>query len=180
MTQEWDIYKQRELLMLDTRQKILEAIYRKPGLHFRELARITGLATGQLEYHTYKMAKAGLIRVEKDGKYTRFYPPIEYGESVEKVLRALNRPRTKEILEYLAENDCTTTDELAAFVGVSNAAILWHLKRLQEEEIVEQGHIERKPCYRLRNPDATRRALEIHREGLLDELAKKLAEMWVW
>ncbi len=180
MRADWDIYQQRELLLLDTRQKILEAVYKKPGIHFRELARFTGLATGQLEYHTYKMEKAGLIRSEKDGKYTRFYPPIEYGEAVEQILRALHRPRTKEILEYLVENECATTDELSKLLELSASAILWHLKRLENEGIVEANDQNRRKCYALRNKDAAIRALQIYRGGLLDELSKKLAEMWMW
>ncbi len=180
MTENWDIYQQRSLLLLDTRQKILEAIYRKPGIHFRELARMTGLATGQLEYHTYRMEKAGLIRSEKDGKYTRFYPPIEYGDSVENVLRALNRPRTKEILEFLVENECATTEDLAKYLNLSASAITWHMKRLEEEDIVKTERRGKKKCYRANRPEAVARALQIHRDGLLDELAKKLAEMWLW
>jgi len=180
MTENWDVYQQRELLLLDTRRKILEVIYRKPGIHFRELARKTGLATGQLEYHTYRMKRAGLIRSEKDGKYTRFYPPIDYGETVERIIRVLNRPRTKEILEYMVEKECATTEDIAKLLELSPSAIIWHLKRLEKDGIVATGNKNNKKCYTLKNKDATIRALQIHREGLLDELAKKLAEMWLW
>jgi predicted transcriptional regulator len=178
--QDWDIYEQRELLLLDTRQRILEAIYKKPGLHFRELARATGLATGQLEYHLYRLEKAGLIHSEKDGKYTRYYPPLEYSDDVKQILKLLNRPRVKEIVEYLAENECATVDELEKVVGLARSSVVWHLKRLEEYGIVLQKKGKYSKRYTLKNIPAAIQALKIHREGLLDTLAKRLAEMWEW
>ncbi len=180
MSTEWDIYQQRELLLLETRQKILEAVYRKPGLHFRELARITGLATGQLEYHLYKLEKAGLLRAEKDGKYTRYYPPVDLEDRVEKVLKMLNRPRVREILEYLLENSHADASAISKFLGVSPSAATWHLKNLVSEGVLLENRNGSRKLFEIRDPEAVLEALRIHREGMLDVLAKKLAEMWAW
>ncbi|NPA76431.1 MAG: winged helix-turn-helix transcriptional regulator [Candidatus Diapherotrites archaeon] len=180
MTNNWDLYEQRELLLLDTRQRILEAIYRKPGLHFRELARATGLATGQLEYHIYRLEKAGLIRAEKDGKYTRYYPPMDYEESVKEVLKLLNRPRVKEILEFVAENEPARTEDISKYVGLSQSATLWHLRKLVDAGVLAESKDGREKRYSLTNRSAVLQALKIHKDGLLDELARKLAEMWEW
>ena len=46
-----------EALALEVRRKIYEEIKASPGLHFRELQRRVGLATGSLQYHLDYLAK---------------------------------------------------------------------------------------------------------------------------
>ncbi len=175
----WSVDEQRELLLLDTRRKILEAIYRHPGVHFRELERLTGLATGQLEYHLDKLMKAGLVEAEEDGRYVRYFP-TEASEEIRTILTLARRPTVSEILAYLLENGEATGDELRRAVGVSASAITWHMKRLVDAGVVTKLPMGRKVVYRLRNPEAVARALEIQEHGLLDILADRLARMWEW
>lgn len=56
------------------RSMILEKVQESPGLHFRELQRVVGCATGQLQYHLYQLETAGQIYQKKDGKKVRFFP----------------------------------------------------------------------------------------------------------
>lgn len=56
------------------RSMIMEKIRGSPGLHFRELQRVVGCATGQLQYHLYQLETAGQIYQKKDGKKVRFFP----------------------------------------------------------------------------------------------------------
>jgi len=177
----WDIDTQRELLLLGTRQKILEVIYTHPGIHFRELERKTNLATGQLEYHLDRLRKAGLITSEKDGRYTRFYPVVEgEEEEVQRILKHLYRSKVREIILYILENGTATAEELRSITGMSPSALSWHMKRLLDDGIVKKKTLARKAVYTLKNPEAAKKALTIHHEGLMDKLADKLAEMWEW
>ncbi len=176
----WDLDEQRRLLLLDTRQQILEAIYRKPGIHFRELERATGLATGQLEYHLDRMIRAGLIVEQRDGRYTRYYPPMEERDGVLKVLQYLHREKVRMILTYLVENRTASAEELREIAELSPSALTWHMNRLIEAGIVEKVSAGKRAEYRLKKPEIVARALQIHREGMLDRLADRLAELWEW
>ncbi len=175
----WSIDEQRELLLLDTRKKIRETVYRHPGIHFRELERMTGLATGQLEYHLDKLIKAELIEAEEDGRYVRYFPS-EASEGIKRVLILARRPTVSEILAYLLENGEATGDELRKVIGVSASAITWHMKRLVDAGVVEKSPMGRKVVYRLIDPELVARALEIQDHGLLDVLSDRLARMWEW
>ncbi|MCL4438814.1 MAG: hypothetical protein M1616_05575 [Candidatus Thermoplasmatota archaeon] len=57
-----------------TRLLILDKIKENPGIHFRELQRVVSCATGQLQYHLYRMETSGDIYSRKDGRTVRYFP----------------------------------------------------------------------------------------------------------
>ncbi|WP_075057464.1 winged helix-turn-helix transcriptional regulator [Thermogymnomonas acidicola] len=62
------------------REDISEAIRKNPGIHFRELQRMLGLAVGQLEYHLYRLeVEGGRIFSRQDGRYRRYFPGGDEG-----------------------------------------------------------------------------------------------------
>ncbi len=87
-------------LSLDTRQKIYNVLKDSPGLHFREIQRRTGLATGSLQYHLDYLVKKHLVRQVKEKKFTRFYL-IREEQVEEKEMAALRPESTRKIIIYL-------------------------------------------------------------------------------
>jgi len=94
----------------DTRTDLLSIIQENPGLHFRELQRRSGLATGQLEYHLYQLEKDVKISKRRDGKLLRYFSNIS-GNQEERVIVYFLRNRVSReiILDCLAHEDRAST-----------------------------------------------------------------------
>lgn len=82
----------------DIREELLSTINENPGLHFRELQRRSGMATGQLEYHLYQLEREQRVFKRKDGKMIRYFSN-ESGNELERIIVYYLRNRvSREIL----------------------------------------------------------------------------------
>lgn len=104
------------------RRRIAELVMQNPGVTFSELARLAGIAPGQLTHHARMLEKAGVVFSSPDGQTRRFFhvgagrlapiPPL-----AERALQLLReRPRR--------------ASELARDLGVSRQALHYHVKHL--------------------------------------------------
>jgi predicted transcriptional regulator len=60
--------------IMSTPEFLLARIEREPGIRYRELMRLTGLANGVLTYHLQALENARKIRVERRPRSTHYYP----------------------------------------------------------------------------------------------------------
>ena len=92
-----------EILSLETRKKLYNTVNNFPGLHFREIQRRTGLATGELKYHLNFLEGNKIISSRKEGEMLRFYP-LGLADSEKKLLGLLRQQHLREILLFLLTN----------------------------------------------------------------------------
>ncbi|MGP6220718.1 winged helix-turn-helix transcriptional regulator [Caldiplasma sukawensis] len=85
----------------DTRSYILKLIKENPGIHFREMVRVSGLSVGQLEYHLYKMEKNLQISVRKDGKFKRYFPAESDDQILNSISFYLKNKESRSLLFYI-------------------------------------------------------------------------------
>ena len=107
------------------RRRITELVQEDPGISFSELARLAGIAPGQLTHHARMLEKAGVVFSSPDGQTRRFFhvgagrlasvPPLSQ--------RALDRLRVGP----------RRASDLAKDLGVSRQALHYHLKHLVAE-----------------------------------------------
>ena len=62
------------LLANASARTILDAVKERPGLIQRDLGRLLGLSPGTVAWHVERLAEAGLIIKEEDGRVVRYYP----------------------------------------------------------------------------------------------------------
>lgn len=55
-------------LQNERRKKIYEAVLGSPGIHMRELQRLTGIRWGALQYHAGVLVQEGLLTAARSGK----------------------------------------------------------------------------------------------------------------
>ncbi len=53
---------------------LVKHIDQTPGIRYRELLRLTGLANGVLTYHLSALERANMIKVNRESRITRYYP----------------------------------------------------------------------------------------------------------
>lgn len=58
----------------ENRKKIIASILQEPGIHNSELLRQCNLQKGQLQWHLYVLTQYGIIKKEKVGQFSVFFP----------------------------------------------------------------------------------------------------------
>ena len=170
--------KKKEALELDARRKIYDVVRKFAGSHFREIERKSNLSAGSVKYHLSYLAHHGLIKEEKDGNNIRYFP-IEF-KSESKLLLGLLRQKTIRdiILFILTHNDCNH-EHIVKSVNISPSTVSWHLKKLEDDKIVEFIKRGRKRFYNiLIDKEEIINLLITYQESFLDSIVDRVIEMW--
>ncbi len=171
---------EKEPLALESRKKVYSAIERAPGLHFRELQRRTKLAVGALQYHLEVLEKAHLVKRTKKGKFVRYYsirkPVKDEGEEIMSLLR--QEVVRKIIIFLLSRKRAPANSIIARAVELSASTCTFHLKKLEEQGLVERRKSKKKTLIYLKEPNRIANLLSVYKKSFLDELVDNFVEVW--
>jgi DNA-binding IclR family transcriptional regulator len=117
------------------RQAILRAIEEHPGSHLRALERLLPFSLGALRHHLRKLEEAGLIRVEFDLRFKRYYPQAMTQEFRE-TCAALRQRQMRRIMVLLLSNPGASTREISATLGVGRSSRGSYLLRLRRRGVL--------------------------------------------
>ncbi|AJF59563.1 MAG: winged helix-turn-helix transcriptional regulator [Candidatus Diapherotrites archaeon] len=166
-----------EALELEVRNKIYGLLKESPGLHFREIQRRTGMATGSLQYHLDYLQRRHLVKQVKDTKFTRFYL-IREGFEEEKEMSLLRQGSLRKIVLFLLTHKKGNNRQISKAIGLSPSTTSWHLNRLFSEGLVQKKKRGRKTFFSLVDPERVARLLVGYRKSFLDEMVDGFAEIW--
>lgn len=158
----------------DTKEALLQRILQHPGIRYRELMRLTGLANGVLAYHLSSLERSDLVRVDRKSRMTRYYPlSVSDDESV--VLKYVRHEPVRKILLFIFDHELCTFSEIVEYTGRAPSTISLHLKRLKEDGIVIVRYGEYH-LYRLADKELVANVLSKYRPGFVDRLVDSYAE----
>ena len=169
---------EKKVLELEARRKIYDVVRKFAGSHFREIKRKSRLSTGSIKYHLNYLTKHGLIKEERDGNNLRYYPK-EFGSENKKLLGLLRQKSIRKIILFiLTHNDCNH-EQIVQFVGLSPSTVSWHLKKLEESNIIGFKKQGRKTAYNvLIDKEKIINLLIIYKESFLDSAVDRVIDMW--
>ena len=165
-------------LELEVRGEIFKCLSKSPGLHFRELQRRTGLATGSLQYHIDYLKKKGLITEQKSWDYSRFYPTKELSEKEQEIMSSLRQKNVRKLLIFLLKNPGSNHGQIQKNLGLSPSTVSWYLKRSVESGILHQEKKGRQSHFYITDPETMIKILITYRESFLDKLLDMFIEGW--
>ncbi|HLC93123.1 MAG TPA: winged helix-turn-helix transcriptional regulator [archaeon] len=164
-------------LQLDIRKKIYNTIKRNPGLHFRELQRRVGIATGALQYHLDFLVKRHLLKTEKETKFMRYYLVRQDFEDTE-LMSLLRQESMRKIIVFLTQKRFATNTTISSGVALSPSTTSWHLDKLSESGIVEKAKRGRRTYFKVADKDRVATLLVDYRRSFLDEMVDNFVEVW--
>jgi len=166
-----------EAMVLSPRDKIYATISKNPGLHFREVQRRTDIATGALQYHLDYLKKKNLIREQKEGKFSRFYPIG--GEQVnETLMNLLRQESVRKIVLFLMNRRKATLQNISKEIGLSPSTTNFHLQKLLVAQVVLQKTQNGKTYFSLKDKDPIMEVLYNYKETFLDTLVDNFVDLW--
>jgi predicted transcriptional regulator len=157
--------------------QIIDVIEKNPGIKFREIMRETGMKNGVLSYHTRKLEKIGVVKVERSPRQTRFYPlGVTNEESV--LIKSLRQETPRQILLSLLNAEELTFNKIVEKLKKSPSTVSTYLSQLLEDEIVEFKIIELKKIYRIKNKGMVQSAINKYHPTLMERSADSLADIF--
>lgn len=169
---------EKKVLELDTRRKIYEIVKKFAGIHFREIERKSGLPTGTVKYHLSYLVKTKLIKEEKDGNNIRYFPKT-FNPKNSILLGFLRQKTIRKILLFILEHNNCNHEQIVKEVGVSASTVSWHLKKLEQNNIVGFITKGRKTFYNLLvDKEEIIKLLVTYQESFLDAVVDRVIDMW--
>jgi len=121
----------------ENRLNILKEILNNPGIHQNELLRNCDLQKGQLQWHLDVLLKYHIIKKEKYGQYTIYFPITTSIESIEnfKNLPAKSET-TNKIFELIQKNPGISASEISQKVNLARNTVKYHIDKLSENNLI--------------------------------------------
>jgi DNA-binding transcriptional ArsR family regulator len=160
----------------DTRVLLMKHIEQTPGIRYRELLRLTGLANGVLSYHISALEKANMIKVDRESRITRYYP-VNVSDKESSILKFVRHEPIRQILFFILEHDMCTFNEIVDHTGKAPSTVSSHLKRLRGAGIVLVRHGEYHQLYRVAERNLIAEVLSKYTASFTDKVVDNYTEM---
>jgi len=167
--------RQRRITM--TRQKIIDLIENKPGIHMSKIADTLSMRLSLVQYHLQKMEKEQrVIAVTDVGYYKRYYLSGSTSGPRERNLVALLRePIPLQIVVYVLRHPNAKHKDILAQFDVTSATLSYHLNKLVNLEVLEAPLYAEDKGYHISNPGEIINLLKKHR---LLPLTQSFEQVW--
>ena len=127
-----------EIFENENRLKILTQILSNPGIHHNELQRTCDLQKGQLQWHIETLLKHNIIKKEKDGQYTIYFPITSSSEAIRMYRNRLTKSKTTNfVLDIIKKNPGIISAEISRMLNLSRNSIKYHIDKLIEKQLIK-------------------------------------------
>jgi predicted transcriptional regulator len=119
------------------RVDILTQILNNPGIHQNELRRSCNLQKGQLQWHLDVLLSNKIIKKERHGQYTIYFPITASVEAIENFKNLpMKSETTSKILEIIQTNLGITSSEIAKKMNLARNTVKYHIDKLSENNLI--------------------------------------------
>jgi predicted transcriptional regulator len=121
----------------ENRLNILREILNNPGIHQNELLRNCDLQKGQLQWHLDVLLKNRIIKKEKYGQYTIYFPITSSIESIEKFKNLpVKSETTNKVFELIQKNPGISSSEISKKINLARNTVKYHIDKLSENNLI--------------------------------------------
>jgi predicted transcriptional regulator len=158
-----------KILELNIRREIYRFILMYPGLHIRELSRKLNVPKSTMIYHLNYLEKHKILTSKTDGGFTRFYVSQTVENIDKKMLQILRQNLPLKIILFLLRWPNSTNKDISKYLNKHRTTVAFHLKKLQEMNIVECDISSNETRYIIKNHEDIYRLLITYKKRLFDE-----------
>ena len=119
--------------------KILNYIRDNPGLHLRRIKNDLGFSMGTIQYYLRKLEKEGKITSVRNGLYKYYFPISMFQVKERNLLQILSQETARDILFFIVEEKNPSQSDIVTSIGISSAAVNWHISRLLELDLIDEN-----------------------------------------
>ena len=135
-----------EIFESETRKKIIDTILKEPGIHHNDLLRKCKIHRGQLQWHLSVLIKYNIIRKEKLGQYSVFYPINYEDQNVDSKKYLLRSKQSTKILDLIESQPGIYSSKIAHRLNLKRNSVKYHIDKLLKNHLISiktEGRIKR-------------------------------------
>lgn len=126
-----------EIFENEHRKNIIRSILNNPGIHHNELLRLCNLKKGQLQWHLNVLLDYDIIRKEKLGQYTLYFPFVKVIDKMESMVSGLTKSEmTNNIFEVIKDRPGITSTEISKRFNIARNSVKYHIDKLIEKDLI--------------------------------------------
>ncbi len=155
---------------LETRKRVYDLVVLSPGVHLREVERLTGLPLGVVRYHLDRLQREDLVFVQEDRYFKRFFPkgripnvPIQY-------FGVLRQESLRRIALHLMNNPGSSHAAMKESLGLPASTLSTYLSYLLGREVIRREKSGKENLYFLCDEEAVVKVLLVYRPNFLDKM----------
>jgi predicted transcriptional regulator len=160
--------------------RVLCFIQKNPGCHLRQIKRDLRMSIGTTQYHLDRLVKMGKISSTKNDFYKYYFPVGIFDQDQKYLLEMLQQETTREILMIIIEQKDPIQTDIVRRIGISAAAVNWHIKRLIDSKIIDEVRDRKYKRYRLcADPVCIMALLRRYYPNIWDKWSIRLIELFL-
>jgi predicted transcriptional regulator len=160
--------------------RVIRFIQENPGCHLRQIKNELKVSVGTVQYHLNKLEKMGNLTFNRYGSYKCYFPIGVFKESQKDLLKILSQETAREILMFIIEQKNPTQTDIVNKVGISNASINWHIKKLISLKVIDEIKEGKYKRYQIHDsPGYTLALLKNYYPNIWDMWSARLIELFL-
>ena len=164
---------------LETRKKLYELVVLNPGVHLREIERLTNLPLGVVRYHLDRLQREDLIFVQEDRYFKRFFPKNRIPNVPVETFAALRQESLRRIVLHLLNNPGSSHTTLMNALGMPPSTLSTYLAILLHKRIVRREKSGKENLYFVQDEESVVKVLTVYRPSFLDTLVDNALTLYM-
>lgn len=119
--------------------RILKFIHERPACHLRQIKKELGISMGTVQHHLNRLEKEGKITSVRNGLYKYYFPIGMFQAKERNLLQILSQETARDILFFIVEKKNPSQSDMVTSIGISSAAVNWHISRLLELDLIDEN-----------------------------------------
>jgi predicted transcriptional regulator len=164
---------------LETRKRVYDLIVANPGVHLREVERLTNLPLGVVRYHLDRLQREDLIFAEEDRYFKRFFPKGKIPNVPTQYLTVLRQERLRNIVLFLLNNPGSSHATLMAALTLPASTLSTYLSYLLSRNVVRRERSGKENLYYVQDEESIIKVLLVYRPNFLDRLVDNALSLYM-
>ncbi|MFX0140779.1 MAG: winged helix-turn-helix transcriptional regulator [Candidatus Hodarchaeota archaeon] len=125
-----------EIFKSKIRKEIIGAILKEPGIHYNDLLRRCKIHRGQLQWHLSVLVQFNIVKKEKFGQYSLFYPVHYEYQSLDAKNSLLKSKQSSKILDLIETNPGIYSRKIASRLNLKRNSVKYHVDKLLNKNLI--------------------------------------------
>jgi predicted transcriptional regulator len=164
---------------LETRKRVYDLVVRNPGVHLREIERLTGLPLGVVRYHLDRLQREDLIFAQEDRYFKRFFPRGQIPNVPTETFAVLRQEGLRRIVLQLLNNPGSTHAALMKVLDLPPSTLSTYLSILLRKNVIRRDRRGKENLYFIVDEESVVKVLMVYRPSFLDKLVDHAISLYM-
>jgi predicted transcriptional regulator len=164
---------------LETRKRVYDLVVQNPGVHLREIERLTNLPLGVVRYHLDRLQREELIVPQEDRYFKRFFPKNRIPNVPLETFSVLRQESLRRLVLHLLNNPGSTHQSLKNSLDIPSSTLSTYLGILLRKNVIRRERRGKENIYEIVDEDAVVKVLMVYRPSFLDSLVDHAISLYM-